>query len=177
MNEKYYIKRIRHGDHQALDQFIEILYPQVYEFIYHKVQGDIAKDLTQEVFVRFIRALPTYQSEGKVLNYLYKISSHVCLTYFKQNKNHLSYEDELVEGHENVHEAILKQFDKEELDQAIYQLKPLQQDVIILKYFKQYTFIEIASLYNVSVSTIKSRHYQALIKLKKIMEGGRSDED
>lgn len=173
MKEKYYIKRIRKGDHHALDEFIEILYPQVYYFINRKVKGeDIAKDLTQEVFIRFMRSLPTYQSEGKVLNYLYKISSHVCYSYYKSLKGHFLLEDELVQDeHIDVHETIIKQFHKDELLKAIYQLKPAQQDVIILKYFEQYTFKEIASIYQVSVSTIKSRHYQALIKLKKIMEG------
>lgn len=174
MKEKYYIKRIQKGDHSALDEFIEILYPQVYTFIYRKVKGeDIAKDLTQDVFIRFIRALPTYQSEGKVLNYLYKISSHVCLSYYKSLKTHFLLEDELVQDeHIDVHETIIKQFKDEELQKAIYQLKPAQQDVIILKYFEQYTFKEIASIYHLSVSTVKSRHYQALIQLKKMMEGG-----
>lgn len=174
MKEKYYIKRIQKGDHRALDEFIEILYPQVYTFIYRKVKGeDIAKDLTQDVFIRFIRALPTYQSEGKVLNYLYKISSHVCLSYYKSLKINLLLEDELVQDERiDVHETIIKQFKDEELQKAIYQLKPTQQDVIILKYFEQYTFKEIASIYHLSVSTVKSRHYHALIQLKKIMEGG-----
>ena len=173
MREKDYIRRMQKGDHHALDEFIEILYPQVYTFIYYKVKGeDIAKDLTQDVFVRFIRALPTYQSEGKVLNYLYKISSHVCYSYYKGLKGDLLLDDELVsDKHVNVHEAIIKQFKQDELQKAIYQLKPVQQDVIILKYFEQYTFQEIADIYHLSVSTVKSRHYQALVRLKKIMEG------
>ncbi|WP_050637737.1 RNA polymerase sigma factor [Candidatus Stoquefichus sp. SB1] len=178
MKEKYYIKRIQKGDHRALDEFIEILYPQVYAFIDRKVKGeDIAKDLTQDVFIRFIRALPTYQSEGRVLNYLYKISSHVCYSYYKRFRGHLLLEDELVEDkHIDVHETIMKQFEEDALKKAIYQLKPVQQDVIILKYIEQYTFKEIASIYNLSVSTIKSRHYQALIKLKKILEGDDENE-
>lgn len=176
MNEKYYVKRIQKGDHRALDSFIEILYPQVYHFIYRKVKGeDIAKDLTQDVFIRFIKALPTYHSEGKVLNYLYKISSHVCYSYYKNQKHYLPLEDEKVEAdNEDVHEAIIKQFDQEQLQDAIYQLKPVHQDIIILKYYNQYTFKEIAHIYNLHISTVKSRHYQALIQLKKIMEGGNS---
>ncbi len=175
MKEKYYIKCIQKGDHRALDEFIEILYPQVYAFIDRKVKGeDIAKDLTQDVFIRFIRALPTYQSEGKVLNYLYKISSHVCYSYFKKKRNDLEIDDEILEDKSiDVHETILKQFQEKELENVIRLLKPKQQDVIILKYYNQYTFQEIAEIYNVSVSTMKSRHYQALVQLKKIMEGGQ----
>lgn len=179
MNEKYYIKKIQKGNHKALDEFIELLYPQVYTFIYRKVKGeDVAKDLTQDVFIRFMRALPTYQSEGKVLNYLYKISSHVCYSYYKSQKYDLSLEDEKIEScDKDVHETIIKQFKQEELQKAIYQLKSVQQDVIILKYYEQYTFKEIASLYQISVSTVKSRHYQALIQLKKIIERGEFYED
>lgn len=172
MNEKYYIKRIKKGDHDALDAFIEELYPHVYTFIKYKVQDiHLAYDLTQDVFVRFIRALPTYKSEGKVLNYLYKISSHVCLTYWKRHKEELTLIDEILEdGEMNVHEAMIKQFTHEQLEQAIYHLKPELQDIIILKYFHQYTFKEISYIYHIPISTIKTRHYNALKQLKKILE-------
>ncbi len=178
MNEKYYIKRIKKGNHEALDVFIEHLYPQVYAFIYKKVKGDdIAKDLTQEVFVKFIRSLPTYTYENKVMNYLYKISSHVCISYYRSKKNHLEIKEEIVhDKNVDVHETIIKQFTHDKLIEAIQLLKPEQQDVIILKYFEQYTFKEISKIYNQNISTIKSRHYQALVKLKKILEGGMSDE-
>ncbi|MEG0452364.1 MAG: RNA polymerase sigma factor [Coprobacillus sp.] len=173
MNEKFYIRRIKKGDHQALDIFIENLYPQVYTFILRKVKGDdVAQDLTQEVFVRFIKALPTYEYQKKTLNYLYRISSHVCLSYYKKQRYDYEIEEEHIEDKRvDVHEAIIKQFHHDELIEAVRLLKPLQQDVIILKYFEQYTFKEIADIYNENISTIKSRHYQALIHLKKIMEG------
>jgi len=177
MNEKYYIKRIRNGDHQALDQFIEILYPQVYTFIYRKVQNDVAKDLTQEVFVKFIRALPTYKSEGKVLNYLYRISSHVCLNYWKRTKVDMFLEDELIEGKDDVHETIMNKMTQQQLLDALKELKPQMQDVIILKYYEQYTFKEIADIYHINVSTVKTRHYQALIKLRKILERKNHNEN
>lgn len=177
MNEKLYIKKIKKGNHQALDQFIETLYPQVYSFVSKKMGGaEIAKDLTQEVFIRFIRALPTYQYQNKTINYLYKISSHVCFSYYKKQRFELEIDEHLiVDKRIDVHETIIKAFDNEQLDQAIHQLKSKQQDIIILKYFHQYTFKEIADIYNENISTIKSRHYQALVQLKRIMEGEKTN--
>lgn len=173
MNERYYIKRIRKGDHRALDLFIEELYPQVYTFIHHKIQDEsLAYDLTQEVFIRFIRALPTYKSAGKVLNYLYTISSRVCLSYYKTQKNHLEYHDELVEDKKvDIHEDMLKHITQEHLQSLIYSLKPQYQDILILKYFHSYTFKEISKIYHIPESTVKTRHYQSLKQLKKLMEG------
>lgn len=174
MNEKYYIKRIRKGDYEALNQFIEILYPQIYQFVYRKIQNETAKDITQEVFIRFFKVLPTYKSKGKVLNYLYRIASHLCLNYWKRTKNYCPLQDELIECKEDINHIINKNIDQEQLLDALKHLKPEMQDVIILKYFEQYTFKEIAETYHLNISTVKTRHYQALIKLKKILERNKN---
>lgn len=172
MNERYYIKRIRQGDHRALDLFIEELYPQVYTFIHHKIQDEaLAYDLTQDVFVRFIRALPTYRSEGKVLNYLYTIASRVCLSYLKTQKQNLVFCDEIfIDEAQDIHEDMLKHMTQDYLQTMIYQLKPEYQDIIILKYFHAYTFKDISKIYHLPESTVKTRHYQALKQLKKWIE-------
>ena len=59
MREQQILHKIKKGDQQTLNNFIQDLYPYVYSFTYRKMQGDdSAKDITQEVFVRFIRQLP-----------------------------------------------------------------------------------------------------------------------
>ena len=63
-----------------------------------------------------------------------------------------------------------------QLQEVIYELKPAMQDIIILKYYHQYTFKEISEIYHIPISTVKTRHYQALIQLKKQMEGEHIDE-
>lgn len=56
MNEKAYLKEIRKGNQEALNAFIETLYPSVYRYVFCKVSGkEEAKDITQEVFLRFIK--------------------------------------------------------------------------------------------------------------------------
>ena len=68
MKEKWLLHKIRHGDMAALDTFITQVYPTIYAFVYRKMQGDdSAKDITQEVFLRFIRYLPTYHTALPVI--------------------------------------------------------------------------------------------------------------
>ena len=74
MNEKAYLKEIRKGNQEALNAFIETLYPSVYRYVFCKVAGkEEAKDITQEVFLRFIKQIHNYQSNGKVVNHKYYI--------------------------------------------------------------------------------------------------------
>ena len=87
MNEKAYLKEIRKGNQEALNAFIETLYPSVYRYVFCKVSGkEEAKDITQEVFLRFIKQIHNYQSNGKVLAYLYTIAMNCCHTYYRKEK-------------------------------------------------------------------------------------------
>lgn len=178
MKESSYIKKIRNGDQNALNSFIEELYPQLYQYVYRKLNGsDNSADITQETFIRFIRVIPTYHAQGKVLPYLYKIASNVCNDYFKRmgKENYLEFKDDLVEDcNENVHENILKQIDDENLMEMLQRLHPLQQDVMLFKYYHQLTFKEIANMYGIPESTVKSRHTQALKKLRMMVKEGES---
>ena len=171
MDEKKYIKRIKHGDYCALDELIEKLYPQVYEFILYKIKNESdAKDITQEVFIRFIKVIPRYKPQGKIIHNLYKISSHLCINYYTRTVHYQPLEDGQIQSQEDVHTTIINQMTREQIRRAIYKLKPIYQDIIILKYFYQYTFKEISSILSINISTIKTRYYHALIELKHIME-------
>ena len=178
MNEKNLINRMKQNDKQALDIFIRELYPDVYRFVYCKMNGlDISKDITQEVFLRFIKNIRSYEHNGRVLSYLFKIASNLCMDYFRKNRNEdIEIEEAILKDDTDVHESVLRKIKQEKLLSYIYVLKGKEQDVILLKYFHGYTFKEIASIYDTPESTIKSRHKSALIKLKKMIKEGDFDE-
>lgn len=170
MKEKRLIKKIKNGNQEALNTFIKEYYPQVYTFAYQKLQGDdTAKDITQEVFIRFIKNIPMYQSEGKTIHYLYRMTSNLCYDHFRKIKHEqtIYIEDtNHIAGNLDIHETLIKQLRYEELMFYIHLLKENQQDIILLKYFHQMTFKEIAESFSIPISTIKTRHTVALRKLQ-----------
>lgn len=181
MREKR-ITKIKKGDPCALDSMIREYYPQIYAFTYRKLCGDdVAKDITQEVFVRFIQQLPMYRNEGKTLHYLYRIASNLCHDYFRDRKRKWSEDldekqNELYEQ-QPLHETILEKMQHEELMLYIQSLSEVQQDVILLKYFHQLTFKEISECCDTPISTIKTRHHAALKKLQQLWKEGEQDEN
>ena len=55
MNRRKLILQIKNGNQEALETIITEMYPQVYAFLYRKMkQNDRAKDITQEVFLKFV---------------------------------------------------------------------------------------------------------------------------
>ena len=88
MNQKLLIYQIKKGNKQALEELIHHFYPDVYRYIYLKLTiKEDAKDLCQEVFLRFIRQIPMYHDKGKLINYLYTIAYSVCMDYFRTQQS------------------------------------------------------------------------------------------
>lgn len=55
-----------------------------------------------------------------------------------------------------------------ELGKAISQLKPIFQELVLLKYISELTYEEISSLLDINVSSIKTNLYRERKKLEKI---------
>ena len=51
-------------------------------------------------------------------------------------------------------------------------LDPEERTYIVLRYFESYNFREIAEMLKIPESTVKSRSYRALGKMKQHMTGG-----
>ena len=65
MNESNLIRKIKKGDENAMDILIQSYYPFIYAYVSRKMlMDDCAKDITQEVFLRFLRYLPTTDKKG-----------------------------------------------------------------------------------------------------------------
>lgn len=178
MNEKAYLREIRNGNQDALNALIEELYPPVYRFVFCKVSGkEEAKDITQEVFIRFMKQIYSYKSDGKLLAYLYVIAMNCCHSYYRKEKryDYLELQEEILSDEKNLNEEILDQLQFHELKQYLLKLSDKDQNVLILHYLKQMTFKEIAELLQENEATLKTRHYRALKKIKQDMKEGAYD--
>lgn len=94
MKENVLILQIKHGNQKALNTLISHYYPSIYRYIYLKIYTkEDAADITQEVFLRFIRQIPTYHHQGKLLNYLYTIAHSCCIDYIRKQKHFEDWEN------------------------------------------------------------------------------------
>ncbi|MDO4482167.1 MAG: RNA polymerase sigma factor [Bacillota bacterium] len=81
------IQKMRAGDQNSIDRFVEKYYPAIYKYCRLQVKDSYtAEDLTQETFIRFFESLERYKHSGKTMNYLYVIASNACRDYFRKTK-------------------------------------------------------------------------------------------
>ncbi len=107
--------------------------------------------------------------------WLYKIASNKIIdnyrsTYYKYVTVVDEFEEGLV-GYENdLEESFQIKEDAKEILDIINTLNTSIQQILRLKIFGGMTFLEIASLIDMSESTVKTKYYSSIKKIKKILE-------
>ena len=68
---------------------IEEYYDKIYRFCFYKVRNQqMAEDITQETFLRFIKS--DYKEDGRKINYLYTIARNLCIDEIRKQSSEAS---------------------------------------------------------------------------------------
>jgi len=122
---------------------------------------EIAKDILQETF---LKAMKVSLEEEKAKNYLFKIAKNLAIDYLRK-EGRLVYEEELLEGNVEDPEYIIENRD-------IWRpLNEIEKEVLILYYYKGYSYEEISKKLRISLNTVKSHIYRAKKKIYNYLKG------
>jgi RNA polymerase sigma-70 factor (ECF subfamily) len=145
----------------------------ILRYLYARVRDqEGAQDLTQEVFVRVIKGIGSfeYRGEKSFLGWLYTIANNVLIGQARRKRaisTPLDENMELVDPHGQ--DEVLSIYDRVALQQAISQLTQDQQQVLTLKFFADMTNNEIAATIGRSEGAVKALQHRALQSLQQIM--------
>lgn len=172
MRIKVLLGKIRNGDEQALDQLLDAIYPKIYRFVFSLMNGqEEAKDITQETMVRFIKNIDNYQHKAKLETYVCQIALNLTRDYYRKQARYqqIEFQEQMAET-KDMQEYFNSLWDHKELMRKLCFLPQEQKEVILLRYYLQLKITEIADMYQINTSTVKTRIRLALSKLRKEME-------
>ncbi len=170
--EKDIIKKAIKGEAKAFGLLYDHYQPQIYRFVFLKVSHrEEAEDLTHQVFLKTWQNITEYEFQGfPFSSLLYRVARNQVIDYYRTKKNNLCLEDIVELKTENpVPKAIDNALDIEKVRKAIIQLKPEQQDVIILRFIEDFPIQTTASILNKSETAVKLLQHRAIKNLKKIL--------
>lgn len=160
------VREILQGDEGAMEELVYRYYDDIFYYVNQiGAPYEEAKDITQEVFISMMKALPKYKEQGHFKAWLYKIAYNRSMNHFRGSKHFTSLSEEHEEiAADDIGDNVENQSLVEELLDSLPQK---QSSALILKYFHGFTASEIAKVMGVSLPTAKSRIFQGLKKLKK----------
>jgi RNA polymerase sigma-70 factor (ECF subfamily) len=170
------ILRAQSGDREAFATLFEQYKNLVYKTAYLMLgEQSEAEDALQEVFVQVYKSLSGFDPhKAAFTTWLHRVTFNHCLN--QRRKKHpfmLPLED--------ISPLLRSEFpstqlaEAEGLQQAVETLSDKQRAVVILRYFWDLPYAEIAQILGVPLGTVKSRLDLALKTLRKVLEGQESN--
>jgi RNA polymerase sigma-70 factor (ECF subfamily) len=146
----------------------------IYRYVYYRVRDDAeAEDLTSDVFMRALRAMPRYEPRQAFLAWLYRIARNAVIDRARRGNRQVSFEDALehpmADQVLDPDEQILATSDNATLRGALAQLTPLQQEVIVLRFLEGYSTHEIARIVGKREGTVRGIQFRAIGALRQLI--------
>jgi RNA polymerase sigma factor (sigma-70 family) len=163
------VEEARRGNEKAFASLMNRYWDSIYYLLLKMVSNPYdAEDLTIEAFGKAFRNLDTYTPKFAFSTWLFKIATNNCVDFIRKKQVSPTPLDHLQDSLENVTVNIQSDLpDPEEslinhqkitvLKDIISQLKPRYKKLIELRYFKEYSYVEISSELNLPIGTVKAR--------------------
>lgn len=165
------VGQILSGVEAAMEVLVRRHYPEVFAYVYRRISNyQDALDLTQEVFLRMMRALPAYKDNGNFRGWLFTIAVNFCRDYFRQQRPQEVAVEE-AEALPDIRDLYGYAEQQSEIRDALTTLPEAQKEAVILRFYHGYKIREIAQITNSHEATVKSRIHQALVKLETLLKG------
>lgn len=170
------------GDKSAISILIDRHSKRVLDYIRMMVKNnEIADDIYQETFIKVVKFIDDgrYTDNGKFLSWVLRIAHNQVIDHFRQTKqqNNLSEADAGYDilntkkfADNTVEDKMVSQQIENDLRKLVDNLPEEQREVVMMRYFGDLSFKEIAEQTNVSINTALGRMRYALINLRKMIK-------
>ena len=171
------------GNNAAFDALLHRYESKVFTYIAYSVRNEeLAQDLFQECFIKIITKLQNgqYTENGKFASWVMRIAHNLIIDYHRQNqtRTEISNDEVEVDLFNNASLAIDENREKEMIDQqlladvkSLIKLLPdSQREVVLMRYYDELSFKEIAEKTGVSINTALGRMRYALINLRRLAD-------
>jgi len=173
--EQTWIVQSLAGDKAAFGRLVEVYQRPVYNLAYRMLGNALeAEDAAQEAFVRAYTKLHTYSLERRFSTWLLSITSHYCIDRLRRRRvTWLSLEEPLPPGMLTSElglpeDAVLRAEARDEVRHLLDGLEPSYRLPIVLRYWHDQSYQEIARTLGVSVGAVKSRLHRARLRMAQL---------
>ena len=179
--------KVQKGDREAFGRIVELFQTRIFSFCYQFFRDrDIAAEMAQETFLRTYRHIKKYDSKKKFSTWIYSIAKNVCIDEKRKldRSRTVPIDDVSPEsfpsGQQGRHLKNPSQIssrleDRVLLENAVARLPEKYRTAIILCYFQELPYQEIADILGLSLNLVKVRIFRAKRQLLEILmekEGG-----
>jgi RNA polymerase sigma-70 factor (ECF subfamily) len=170
------IADLRQENAIRFETLFEQYFDRVFQFAFSRTNNrQVAEDLTSQIFLKILEALPQYQSRQPLAAWVFTIARNTLISHYRFTFRHpiqsLEFAGLLVSNPFPAISGNSKDVDRyRDLEKAINQLSRKDHELLRLKYAAGLSYEEIGDLLGKSPEAIKMAMHRLLRKLEDEME-------
>ncbi len=169
------VEKAKKGDQLAYGELLGRYRDAIYFMLLKMVNNPIdAEDLTIEAFGKAFKNIDQYAPNFAFSTWLFKIATNNCIDFIRKKRaSHVSL-DQTVDGEDSLAPSSLIQSDVPDpeayminkqkikhMRDIVSRLKPRYRQLVELRYFKEYSYEEIAVELDIPIGTVKAQLFRA----------------
>jgi RNA polymerase sigma-70 factor (ECF subfamily) len=184
LEDKEIVERYMSGRSDIIDILIDRYKNPLFKLCCHLTANSTdADDLFQDTWVKAVKSIKLYDASKPFSPWLYSICTNLYKDSYRVKKRWLSrikeyFSDEEkdadIESADNMsylpEEELIEKYSRESIKNYVNMLDDIYRLPLILYYFKEIDYMDIGTVLDIPVGTVKSRLYKAKQKLRKLME-------
>ncbi len=167
LSESELLEQARNGDAQAFSELVEIYQRPVYNMCFRMLgNAEAAEDAAQETFLRAYKAIKRYDPKRKFATWLLSIAANYCIDQHRRRRIvqvdlETAPMGQLVIKSKGYESKMIEQQASQEMEQLLAHLGPKDRAAIVMHYWYDYSYKEIAQELSLTESSVKSRLHRA----------------
>lgn len=171
------------GDNVAFDVLLKRYENKVFTYLVYAVRSqEVAEDLFQDAFMRIITTLrqKRYTENGKFGSWVMRIAHNLVIDYYRQAKGELVVSNDesefdllndcAVVMDDNIEKQLVHKQTLNEVKTLVAMLPENQREIVLLRFYQELSFKEIAEATGVSINTALGRMRYAIINMRKLAQ-------
>jgi RNA polymerase sigma-70 factor (ECF subfamily) len=169
-DERALVQRARAGDSEAISELYHLHSKAIFRYFLFRVKDRCtAEDLTGEVFLQIVEALPRYVDRGRPFAaWIFRIARYRVIDFYRRTRTAraASMSEELPDAIQDGSESIaMRQLETRRLHAQIGELTDEQKTVVQMRFFEGYSLEDTAAIMGKSAAAIKALQHRALQQL------------
>ena len=180
LTDEQLVRAYAKGNNEAFDTLLRRHQDRIFSYILRIIKNeDIANDIFQETFVKAIQTirLGRYTENGKCPAWISRIAHNLIIDYYRQEKSENLQSADLTDVdilnrkelcEDTIEDIMISNQIRDDVKYLIEELPELQKEVLMMRYYQNLSFKEIAEITGVSINTALGRMRYAILNLRRI---------
>lgn len=172
------VDRALEGDDTAFEYLFNRYRDAIYRLFVQRLGGvNDADDLLQETFIKVYVNLCRYSADYTFGQWVYTIARNTFIDHVRRRQDDLSIDDRFAAPASSAptpEESVINLQQRTQIERCLERLTPRYRQLILMRFFEEYSYEEIAAKLELPLGTVKTQIHRAREQMCRLIAEGEN---